>query len=130
MHYFALIAFCIAALAALPLRADQCSELVDEYNAGRQRLDDFNRQQTEKGKKMFSGGVQPSREWMLEFVCADTRFRLLEMRRELETVKRFLPECAARLPPRLPSEKVCDVACRETIVTDAEKWVVKNCEGR
>jgi hypothetical protein len=128
MHYFALIAFSIAVIAASPLRADPCSELMDEYNAGRQRLDDFNRQQIEKGKKMYSGDAEPSREQGLEFACTDVRLRLLELRRETETLKRFLPECAAQLPPRLPSGKVCDVACRETLATDTEKWIRKNCE--
>jgi hypothetical protein len=127
-----LIALCIAALSILlapALHADQCSELTDEYNAGWQRLDNFNRQQIEKAKKLYSGGAEPSLEQSLEFACTDVRLRLLELRRELETAKRLLRECAAQLPLRLPSGKLCDVACDETLVTDTEKWIRKNCEG-
>jgi hypothetical protein len=128
----ALIAFCIAALSMLvapKLRADQCSELVDEYNAGRRRQEDFSRQSADKSEEMIRREPKPSREEMREHLCAGSRFSLLESQRELEVVKRFFPECAGQLPP-LPSGKVCDVACRETFVTGAEEWFRKDCGGR
>jgi hypothetical protein len=129
MRRCALIAFCTAALSivvAAPLRADQCSELVDEYNAGRQRLDDFNRQDAEKAKDMILGTPKPSREELRAHLCVGSRFRLLAMQRELEVVKRFFPQCAGHLPP-LPSGKACDVACHARFVTSAEEWFGKDC---
>src|SRR5262245_39609718 len=129
MRRSALIAFCIAALSmpvAPASRADQCSELVDEYNAGRRRQEDFNRQSAEKSEEMIFRRPQPSREEIREHLCAGSRFHLLELQREVDVVKRFFPECAGRLPP-LPSGKACDVACHESFVVHAEEWFRKDC---
>src|SRR5262245_50448141 len=119
MRRCALIALRIAALSILvvtPSRADQCSELVDEYKAGRRIQEDFDHQSAKKSEKMILSEVRLSREEMRAHLCDGSRFRLLAMQRELEVVKRFFPECAGRLPP-LPGGKACDVACHERFVT-------------
>ena len=127
MKHSALIAFCIAALSILAvptLRADQCSALVDEYNAGRRRQEDYFQELIEKIRSGYRGGYMPTRD---DF-CALSRFQLLERQRELAIVKRFFPECAAQLP-RLPSGKVCDVVCREELVAGSKAVVRGICGG-
>jgi hypothetical protein len=124
-----LIALCIAALSILlapALRADQCSELMDEYRAGLRRWDDLIREHTDKLEEVLFRKPEPSREEIREHLCTGSRIRLRESQRALDVAKRFFSQCTGQLPHPV---KACDVACHERFVKGHEGYVRQDCGG-